>query len=102
MADAERALWAQLRGKQLDGYRFRKQAPLGRFVADFACMEPKLVVEVDGSQHADRARHDKARTEWLESEGFTVLRFWNNEVSDNMDGVLQVVLNTLHEIDADA
>ena len=98
MTDAERALWAQLRGKQLDGYRFRRQAPLGRFVADFACMDPPLIIEVDGGQHADRMEYDAERTAWLEEQGFTVLRFWNNEVSENMDGVLQVILNTLHEI----
>jgi very-short-patch-repair endonuclease len=101
MTDAERALWARRRGKQLEGYRFRTQAPLGRFVADFACMEAKLIVEVDGGQHTDRREHDAERTAWLEAQGFRVLRFWNNAVSGNMDGVLQVILNTLHEIDAD-
>jgi very-short-patch-repair endonuclease len=101
LTDAERQLWVCLRSKQIEAFRFRKQVPLGRFVADFACMEPKLIVEVDGGQHADRADHDADRTAWLEGWGFTVLRFWNNEVSENMDGVLQVIVNTLHEIDSD-
>jgi len=102
MTDAERQLWTRLRGKQLEGYRFRKQVPLGRFVADFACMEPQLIVEVDGGQHVDRTDHDDARTAWLETQGFRVLRFWNNEVSDNMEGVLQLIAMALREIDTDA
>jgi len=101
MTDIERALWARLRGKQLDGYRFRKQVPLGRFIADFACMQPKLIIEVDGGHHADSVDHDAERTEWLRSQDFAVLRFWNNEVSENMDGVLQVVIDKLHELNAD-
>jgi len=101
MTDAERLLWSRLRGKQIDGFRFRKQVPLGRFVADFACMEPRLAIEIDGGQHARQMAQDDARSVWLESQGFTVLRFWNNEVSDNIEGVLQTIARTLRELDDD-
>lgn len=99
MTDAERALWKELRYKRLGGHRFRRQVPLGRYVADFACMAPKLVLEVDGGQHADRTAHDAARSAWLKSQGFRVLRFWNNEVLSNMEGVLSVIAGTLREAD---
>lgn len=95
MTDAERLMWRRIRGKQIDGYRFRKQVPLGRFVADFACMTPRLVIEIDGGQHAERTAQDDDRTSWLESQGFVVLRFWNNEVTGNIDGVLQTIATSL-------
>ena len=98
MTDAQRLLWRRIRGKQIDGYRFRKQVPLGHFIADFACMTPRLVIEIDGGQHAERTAHDDARTSWLESQGFVVLRFWNNEVSGNIDGVLLTIADTLREL----
>ena len=101
MTDAERTLWAQIRHKQVDGYRFRKQVPLGKYVADFACLEPRLIVEVDGGQHADQTIPDAARSAWLENNGFRVLRFWNNEVLENLDGVLQTIAETLREVDDD-
>lgn len=99
MTDAERVVWRQLRGKRLEGYRFRKQVPLGPYVVDFACMDPKLVVELDGGQHAARAARDAIRTSWLEAQGFRVLRFWNNQVALNMEGVLDTIANTLRELD---
>jgi very-short-patch-repair endonuclease len=76
--DAERKLWSRLRRKQLEGVRFRQQAPIGRFVVDFFCPEALLIVEVDGSQHL--GEKDRARDEWLAAEGYRVLRFWNNDV----------------------
>jgi len=99
MTDAERALWAKLRRKQLDGRRFRRQVPLGPYVADFACMEPKLVVELDGHQHGARIDHDARRTEWLEGQGFHVLRFGNPDVRENLEGVLLTIANVLREFD---
>jgi very-short-patch-repair endonuclease len=93
--DAETRLWWRLRQKQLGGFRFRRQVPLGPYVADFVCLAEKLVVEVDGGQHAEQVEHDEARTAWLAANGLRVLRFWNNDVLGNMDGVLQTILDAL-------
>src|SRR5260221_124580 len=78
--DAERALWARLRRKQLDGARFRQQVPLGPYVVDFLCFERRLIVEVDGGQHSLAMPADQARTAWLEERGFRLIRFWNHDV----------------------
>ena len=91
MTDAERKLWSLVRCKQLQGFRFRRQVPLGRYVADFACMSARLVIELDGGQHADRSQYDQHRTAWLNGNGFRVLRFWNDEVFTNADGVLETI-----------
>ena len=91
MTDAELRLWSALRRRQLDGQRFRRQVPLGRFVVDFACYDARLVVEVDGGQHGERQDDDAARTDWLESKGFRVLRFWSDEVLENLEGVLAAI-----------
>ncbi|MGE0737231.1 MAG: endonuclease domain-containing protein [Alphaproteobacteria bacterium] len=88
LTDAEKRLWNRLRRKQVDGYRFRRQVPLGFYIVDFACLEARLVVEVDGGQHAVDAARDGVRDAWLVANGFRVLRFWNNDVLGNTDGVL--------------
>jgi very-short-patch-repair endonuclease len=95
LTDAERRLWYLLRRKQLAGFRFRRQAPIGRYIADFACFAERLIIEVDGGQHADAQAYDEARTAWLDSEGFRVLRFWNNDVLGNQEAVLQTILDAL-------
>ena len=92
--DAEKRLWSRIRNKQLGGFRFRRQQPIGAFVVDFFCPEANLIVEVDGGQHADNPR-DEARTRWLEARGYRVVRFWNNEVLGNTDGVLETLLGAL-------
>lgn len=89
--DAERRLWRALRRRQLEGHRFRRQHPIGPYIVDFVCLSAKLVVEVDGGQHAQTEERDAARTAWLESRGYRVLRFWDNEVLSNIDGVVQMV-----------
>ena len=89
--DAERKLWSLLRRRQLAGHRFRKQVPLGPYIVDFACLAKKLVVEVDGGQHSTRVARDRTRSDWLEARGYRVLRFWNNDVLTNPDGVLQTI-----------
>jgi very-short-patch-repair endonuclease len=86
---AEKKLWFLLRNRQLKGQKFRRQHPIGPFVTDFCCTEAKLIVELDGGQHALLRRSDKTRTAYLEAQGYRVLRFWNNEVLGNLDGVLQ-------------
>ena len=86
--DAERKLWKALRGRQFDGLKFRRQQPIGPYIADFACHQLKLVIELDGGQHGSQTKKDDARTVRLESEGYRVLRFWNNDVLSNIDGVL--------------
>jgi len=92
--DAEKRLWSCIREKQLDGFRFRRQQSIGDYVADFFCPQAKLIVEVDGGQHADSARDD-VRTQWLESQGYRVVRFWNNDVLGNTDGVVERILEAL-------
>ncbi len=94
---AEELLWARLRNRQLGGHKFRRQVPLGRFIVDLACYDSRLVVEVDGGQHAESEAEDAARTAWLESRGFRVLRFWNNEVQENLEGILCRILEELEE-----
>ena len=93
--DAEQTLWARLRNRQLGGWKFRRQVPLGKFVVDFACYDEKLVVELDGGQHGENPDDDAARTAWLEARGFRVLRFWNHEVLENLEGVLTTIAEVL-------
>ncbi len=95
MTDSERKLWSGLRGEQL-GFKFRRQHPLGNFIADFACLEPKLIVELDGSQHADNQAYDRAREAFFEAKGFAVMRFPSNAPFQNLDGVLSAILHQLN------
>src|SRR5947207_1314956 len=90
MTDAERRLWRELRYRQQDGYKFRRQALVGKYIVDFVSFECKLVVELDGGQHADQIQYDEERTRWLESQGFRVLRFWNHQVFEEIDVVIEV------------
>src|SRR5580692_11066238 len=90
--DAEIRLWSRLRRKQLDGFRFRRQQPIGRYIVDFFCPEAKLIIEVDGGQHADE---DSKRSDWLTERGYRVIRFWNNDVLANTEGVLLSILEAL-------
>jgi very-short-patch-repair endonuclease len=87
---AERVLWTKLRNIQLAGVKFRRQQSVGNYVVDFVSFEKKLVIEIDGGQHSEDhiAGRDEKRTAWLESQGFRVIRFWNNEVIENLNGVL--------------
>ncbi|MCB4771133.1 DUF559 domain-containing protein [Ancylobacter sp. Lp-2] len=91
--DAEMRLWSRLRNRQLDGWKFRRQAPVGRFVIDFLSVDARLVIELDGGQHAHET--DDERTRRIEADGYLVIRFWNNEVNDNIEGVLVRILETL-------
>jgi very-short-patch-repair endonuclease len=93
--DAEIRLWSRLRRKQLDGFRFRRQQPIGPYIVDFFCPEAKLVIEVDGGQHNVDEEKDEKRTRWLEERGYRVIRFWNNDVLSNTDGVVLTVFEEL-------
>lgn len=95
MTAAEQRLWYHLRAHRFMGLKFKRQKPMGRYVVDFVCLERKLVIELDGGQHADNIEYDHERDAWLRSEGYTVLRFWNNQLMENMDGVLDQILLTL-------
>ena len=93
--DAERRVWARLRDRRLFGVKFARQVPIGPYVVDFCCRERKLIVELDGGQHAARADYDAGRTAGLERLGYRVLRFWDNEALANTDGVLQRIAQAL-------
>ena len=91
--DAERKLWQHLRDRRLDGLKFKRQVIIEDKIADFVCWDAKLIVEVDGGRHASQTADDAERTQILGSAGFLVLRFWNNDVLTNIDGVLTVILD---------
>ncbi|MBV8120395.1 MAG: endonuclease domain-containing protein [Alphaproteobacteria bacterium] len=92
--DAERRMWSALRDRRLAKYKFRRQHPIGPYIADFACTQFALVVEVDGGQHADSTA-DSRRTTFLQRQGWLVLRFWNNDVLSNTHGVIETILRAL-------
>ena len=89
--DAENLLWNRLRAKQINGLRFRRQEPVGQYIDDFLNYEVRMVIEVDGGQHAEQKKVDKERDDWLASQGFKVLRFWDNDVLTNVEGVLEKI-----------
>ena len=91
MTEAEEKLWRELRDRRLDGIKFRRQAPVGPYIADFICMEARLIVEIDGSQHGELLR-DKHRDTELKGRGFRVLRFWNDDVLREMDSVCDTII----------
>ena len=98
MTDAERVLWRELRSRLLADCKFRRQQPLGRYIVDFVCLDKRLVMELDGGQHAefDQATYDAERTVWLERNGFRVLRFWDQEVLTNVVAVLEAIVQAIN------
>jgi very-short-patch-repair endonuclease len=94
--DAERKLWMRLRDRQLNGLKFRRQQPIGRYVVDFCCPECRLVIELDGGHHASQVQKDQRRTEFLNKAGYRVLRFWDNEVLTEPEAVLQKIAHELN------
>lgn len=88
--EAEKLFWHQVKAKRFEGHKFRRQYPIGEYIADFICVEAGLIVEIDGGQHCENAQDEK-RTAFLNSLGYKVMRFWNNETMQNMDGVLQAL-----------
>jgi very-short-patch-repair endonuclease len=93
--DAERRLWFHLRNRALRDAKFRRQFSIGPYIADFVCAEHMLIIELDGGQHSERVEADARRTAFLEAQGYRVMRFWNNDVLANTEGVLEAILNVL-------
>jgi very-short-patch-repair endonuclease len=89
--DAERMVWKHLRNRRFEGYKFRRQVSLGPHVVDFICFEANLIIEVDGGQHSEQRGKDETRTQWLRSQGFTVLRIWNHDVLTQIQSVLEAI-----------
>ena len=88
---AERKLWAYLRDNQINGVSFRRQHAIGKYIPDFCAVQEKLIIELDGSQHLEQAEYDIERTRYLESQGYKVVRFWNNQVENDINGVFQAI-----------
>ncbi len=89
--EAEQRMWFQLRDRRFMALKFRRQVPFERYIADFVCKELKLIIELDGGQHVEHGSYDQRRSRWLEGQGYTVLRFWNNQVLQEMEAVLEAV-----------
>jgi very-short-patch-repair endonuclease len=94
LTDAERKLWWALRNRQVEGAKFRRQQPIGPFIADFVCQDSRLIIEADRGEHAE-CPADERRTAFLESEGYRVLRFWNKDILNNLDGVIRAIADAL-------
>ncbi len=95
MSEAEKHLWRCLRLRQMEGYKFRRQHPVGRYILDFVCLEAGLVIELDGGQHSEQQGYDEVRSEWLQQQGLRVIRFWNHEVLTNIEGVKAAIYQAL-------
>ena len=93
--EAEKVLWQRLSRRQIEGFKFRRQQPIGQYVPDFVNFKKKLIIELDGGQHKIQKDEDKKRDDWFEERGFKVLRFWNNDVFENLEGILEVVREKL-------
>jgi very-short-patch-repair endonuclease len=91
MTDTERFVWSKLRYRQLGGHRFRRQVPMGPYILDFVCLERRLIVELDGGQHAEQVEPDQVRSRFFEAQGYTVLRFWNHEALKDWEAVERVI-----------
>ena len=98
MTEAEQRLWYHLRNRRLSGYKFKRQYPIGNYIADFICLEKNLIIEADGGQHNDNPRDD-ARTAWLQAQGYTVLRYWNHDILQQTEAVLIHILHHLENRD---
>ncbi len=98
MTEAESSLWQHFKGRRFQGFKFRRQRPLGPYILDFVCLEAGLVIEIDGGQHSDQQAYDLARTALIESQGLTVIRFWNHEVMNETPAVLEKIWQTLQAL----
>ena len=98
MTEAESLLWLRLKGRRFQGFKFRRQRPLGPYILDFVCLEAGLVIEIDGGQHSAQQTYDQARTALIETQGLTVIRFWNHEVMNETPAVLEKIWQTLQAL----
>ena len=96
MTDAEKLMWSKLRGRRFDGVKFKRQKPIAGYIVDFVALDLKLIVEIDGGQHAERIEADAVRTRALEEAGYNVVRFWNHDVLRNIEGVLGALIQELN------
>ena len=101
MTDTERFAWSRLRSRRFAGYKFRRQMPIGPYIVDFICLQRRLIIELDGGQHTERAQYDQQRTAWLEGQGFKVIRFWDHDVFKDWDTVEEVIWRSLQESGAE-
>jgi very-short-patch-repair endonuclease len=95
MTEAERTLWKYHRLRQFDGHKFRRQQPIGKYIVDFVCLEKRLIIEVDGGRHSEQVVYDLERNAWLEEQGFRVLRFWDNQVLKEIEGIKEMIIGAL-------
>ena len=95
--DAEKQLWKTLRSRHFESYKFRRQKPIGPYYVDFVCLEQKLIIEIDGGQHGWQQKKDEQRTVYLNQKGFKVIRFWNNDILENLEGVMTMLKRELEE-----
>ena len=95
MTEAEKQIWQILRARQMEGHKFRRQVPIGRYIADFVCHDARLIVEIDGGQHDSSSYCEIPRTEFLQNEGYRILRFWNDEIRENLGGVHHTIVDAL-------
>jgi len=100
LTKAEAIIWNYLKGKQIKGVKFRRQFPIGIYIVDFAAVEIKLIIEIDGATHSsdDRVKYDNARTQFLTSQGWKVIRVWNNDIYNNLNGILQSISQIVQEL----
>ena len=96
MTDAEKLIWRHLRGRRFERIKFKRQVPIGKYIADFAALDLKLIIEIDGGQHAVNEAADRQRTTHLEASGFRVVRFWNHDVLGNIQGVMEALLQEIN------
>ena len=96
MTEAEKVMWGKLRDRRFDGVKFKRQKPIAGYIVDFVALDLKLIVEIDGGQHAERVAEDALRTKALEESGYHVIRFWNHDVLRNIEGVLESLVQELN------
>ncbi len=96
LTDAERVLWKHLRLRQMGDFKFRRQQPIDNYIVDFVCFEKRLIIEIDGGHHSDQSVRDAKRDEFLKSQGFSVVRFWNNEVLREIEAVQEKIISALN------
>ena len=101
LTNAECLLWNRLRRRQLSGFKFRRQHMIGSYICDFVCTEMRVVIELDGSQHLDQASYDANRDRFLRSQGYRVLRFWNGDVVNQTESIMETIVAALHRQDMD-